>query len=159
MCIGQIRKSAQRGKNPPPGNQQELPFRMSQIPVPTAKWQPPPTCSAFSLLAWWSVAAPQEGHQERGSHTGLASAVPGCIPEVRLEGYLGMQRSQQVFRDLPSDAAERQIFLRTLPRPSSLLSYREPGVSRNSALFTLLYVLMDQPPTQGLLIYPASRIC
>lgn len=95
MCTGQIKKICpERGKNPPPENQQEQPFRMSQIPVPQSNGQLPPTCSAFCLSAWWSVAAPQEGHQETGSHTGLAAAVPGCIPVARPGGYLGRERSK-----------------------------------------------------------------
>lgn len=35
------------------------------------------------------MAAPQVGHQERGSHTGLAVAVLGYIPVTQPEGYLG----------------------------------------------------------------------
>lgn len=117
---------------------------MSQIPAPQPNGQLLPTCSAFCLSTWWSVAAPQASHQERGSHTGLAAAVPDCIPVAQPEGFLGRQRSQQVFRDFSNEAAKSQTFPRNLPRPSSLLRCRQPGVNRNFALFTLPYVLLDQ---------------
>lgn len=53
------------------------------------------------------------------------------------------QVEEQVFRDFSSEAAESQTFPRNLPRPSSLLSYREHGMTRNFALVILLCVLMD----------------
>ena len=71
---------------------------MSQTPTPQPDGQLPPTCSAFCLSAWWSVAVPQAGHQGRGFHTGLAAAVPDCIPVAQPEEFLGRQRSQKAFR-------------------------------------------------------------
>lgn len=89
-----------KGQGGTPGNQQEPPFRMSQIPVPQPNRQVPRTCSAFCLSALWSVAAPQEGHQERGSHTGLAAAALGYIPGARPEGYLGRQEEPATIQRL-----------------------------------------------------------
>ena len=92
-------KLAQRGgEKQQLENQEEPLFIMSQTPTPQPDGQLPPTCSAFCLSAWWSVAVPQAGHQGRGIHTGLAAAVPDCIPVAQPEGFLGRQRSQKMLR-------------------------------------------------------------
>lgn len=70
------------------------------------------------------MAVPQAGHQGRGFHTGLAAAVPDCIPVAQPEGFLGRQKSQKVLR-LPYWSS--QNFSRNLPRLSSLLSCTELG--------------------------------
>lgn len=101
------------------------------------------------------MAAPQAGHQERGSHTGLVAAVLGCIPVTQPEVYLVRQRSQQMFRDSPSEAAESQTFPRNLPRLSSLLSCRESGVSRNFAVH--LTMCVHSSTIQRLPIHPALQ--
>lgn len=61
---------------------------MPQLP----HFQPCQTCSAFCLSVWWSVVAPQVGHQERGSRIGLAAAAPDYIPVVQRVGYLSVYR-------------------------------------------------------------------
>lgn len=113
---------------------------MSHVPAPQLKGWLSLTCSASCLSTWWSVAAPQAGHQERGSHSGLAAAVLGYTPVAQPEGYLDRQRKHQVLRDFPSEGAENHTFPKNLPMPSSLLSCRECGVRKNFALFILLHI-------------------
>lgn len=97
------------------GNQQEPPFRMSKILVRQPNGQLLPTCSAFCLSVWWSVAAPQEGHQERGSHTGLAAAVPDCIPVARPEGYLVGRGASKCSETFPVKQLKGKPFPETCP--------------------------------------------
>lgn len=73
------------------------------------------------------MAVPQAGHQGRGFHTGLAAAVPDCIPVAQPEGFLGRQRSQKSVETSLLKQLKAQNFSRNLPRPSSLLSCTELG--------------------------------
>lgn len=70
--------------------------------------QPRQTCSAFCLSAWWSVAVPQACHQGRGFHTGLAAAVPDCIPVAQPEEFLSVYKAYNPDGGLHSVATSKQ---------------------------------------------------
>lgn len=159
MCTGQIRKSAQRGGKT--HHQETSKSHLSECPrlqsySPMGSYNPPALHFAFQLGGLWLLL--RKAIRREGLTLGSPLLFQVVFPQLSQKGTWAGRGASKCFRDSPSEAAESQTYPRNLLRPSSLLSYREPGVTRYFALFILLCVLLDQPLRDSQFTWPQESV-